>query len=147
MKIGNWKLEIGKRMRIAALIVAAGILARCQECPAQMNVYLAPTNQGAEVTLTNFTPAMAITNSAAVGLVPLLVTLDNLGPGDLRYTWGPTNGTAHWLRAGGTVSAGPATMIGDVIFWWLATTTNAHAVIRRDFRKPDGATMPAPTQQ
>lgn len=115
---------------IAIATMAASLLIRCQECPAQ----ILGTNQSTgDVTLTNMVWKMALTN--AVGAVPVLTTFYNFGPADIEYTWVSTN-SGHFLPAGGIVSFGPQTPIYGVL-WWRCASNNVSATgrARRDFQR------------
>jgi len=113
------------------LTMAAALLVRCQECPAQTPL---GTSASFTATLTNATWALAATN--AVGNTPLMTTVVNRGPGDIRYTWSNTNGVGHLLPAGGQVSIGPATIILETFFWRCASNSvTADAELRRDFKR------------
>jgi hypothetical protein len=115
--------------RLVAL-VAASLLIRCQECPAEV---LGTNQSSGDVTLTNMTWRVALTN--ATGNVPLVTTFYNMGDAGIEYSWRNTN-SAHYLPPWAIVSFGPATVIFDTLYW-RAASNNVSAVgrVRRDYQR------------
>lgn len=118
---------------MTVVAMAAVLLARCQECPAQMLLSSAP--QEAEVTLTNTTPVLVLSNCTSSIGRPGLLSIANLGAGAVEYNLGRTTGVWRPLLPGVIIGYGRDSMFDLTLWMRLRGDTNSVVRAHRDVER------------